>query len=92
MLGLIESQTAQAARIFGDLPESERRLLRALELLPTLVPAQLDLSDLRMSKSPPDIDGARAALRGALQSEPANSEALRRLKLLDLRFGPAPAH
>lgn len=89
---VIEFQAAQAARQAGDLPASEAHLLRALELMPRLTPAGLDLSDLCMSKSPPDLVGARAALRGVLLIEPDNSEAKKRLTLLDQRFGPPPQH
>ena len=87
-LGLLEFQASQSARLGGDREASEAHLRRALELMPKLVPAGLDLSDLSMSKSPPDLVAARAALHGVLAAEPGNAEAKRRLALLETRFGP----
>ncbi len=89
LLGLLEFQTAQAARLSGDPSGSEQHLLRALELQPTLVPAGLDLSDLLMSKLPPDVEGARKSLRALIGAVPGQAEALRRLKVLDERFAPS---
>ncbi len=88
---VLEFQKAQAARQAGDAKSWEAHLVRALELAPGFAPAALDLSDLRMSKSPPDLAGARAALHGVLDSGPGYVEAQRRLSLLAQRFGPEPA-
>lgn len=90
LLAGLEFQAAQAARLSGDFAQSERRLQQALEWLPTFAPAALDLSDLRMSKSPPDVEGARAALRSVPATDPLQAEAARRLQLLEQRFGPSP--
>ncbi|HUR28239.1 MAG TPA: 4Fe-4S binding protein [Planctomycetota bacterium] len=87
-LALGELRAAQAERLAGRTASSEAHLLRAVEHAPRLVPALLDLSDLRMSKSPPDLAGARSALHDVLAAEPANVEAQRRLALLEQRFGP----
>jgi ferredoxin len=86
-LAALEFRAAQAARLRGDLQLCENHLRRSLELAPNLIPAHLDLSDLAMSKSPPDLAAARAALRGLLSVDPTNAEAQRRLQLLEARFG-----
>lgn len=88
-LAALELRAAQSARAAGQMAASEAHLLRAVELAPQLSPAWLDLSDLLMSKSPPDLEGARAALRSLQSADPQNAEAQRRLDLLDQRFGPA---
>ncbi len=89
LLARIEFLAAQTARLAGDLLLSERHLRAAVELEPGLAPAQLDLADLCMSKSPADLAGARAALAALLAVDPQQAEALRRSRLLDERFGPA---
>jgi polyferredoxin len=86
-LGMLEFSGAQAARLAGDSAASEFHLRRAIELMPRFAPANLDLSDVCMSKSPPDLAGARAALHAVLAVEPDNREAARRLSLLEQRFG-----
>lgn len=86
-LAMLEVGAAQAARVAGDLAGAERAYRRAIERQPNCLPAWLDLSDLAMSKSPPDVAAARDALNRLLEVLPDQPEARRRLSLLDQRFG-----